>query len=201
MTSSQLSLIERAASLTSERSDLPDSSQVVESLLYLEKLAKKEKIDYSFSDLIGSWKLRFITGTKKTRKRAGIVLGAGRYIPQLIQIQIRYEPDPDGNSDTGRVQNSVRLAFLVFSLTGPVKFLKPKNILAFDFTAMTIKVFGLKIYDGYIFNGANREQEFYQTKISQQAFFSYFLITEKLIVARGRGGGLALWVKNIADDK
>ena len=80
----KLSLLEEAANLANNQSSLPNSSKVVEALLDLEKAAKKEKINYSFSNLIGSWNLRSITGTKKTRKKAGIVLGAGRYIPQLV---------------------------------------------------------------------------------------------------------------------
>ena len=192
MVSNNLSLIKRAAN-TSNKSDLPDSYKLVESLLALEKAAKKEKIEHNFLDLVGTWNLRFITGTKKTRNRAGIVLGAGRYIPQLIKIQITYDHNSQSIPNGGRVKNSVRLAGLNLSLTGPVKFIPQKNILAFDFTAMTVNVFGIKIYDGYVGKGNTREQEFYQTKISQQAFFSYFLIQEKFIAARGKGGGLALW--------
>ena len=125
----------------------------------------------------------------------GIALGSRRYIPQLLNIQIAYELDPQRKPNMGRVKNTVRLGFISFSLSGPVKFIEPKNILAFDFTKMLIKIFDLVIYDGYIKDGASREQEFEQKKINQQAFFSYFLIQDKFIAARGRGGGLALWSK------
>ena len=195
MISSNLSLIKRAAN-TSNKSDFPDSSKLVETLLALEKAAKKEKSKHDFLDLVGTWNLRFITGTKKTRNRAGIVLGAGRYIPQLIKIQITYDRNSQSIPNTGRVKNSVRLAGLNLSLTGPVKFIPQKNILAFDFTAMTVSIFGIKIYDGYVGKGKTRDREFYQMKISQQAFFSYFLIQEKFIAARGKGGGLALWSRD-----
>lgn len=189
-----LSLIERAAKLTA-KADYPDSSKVVEALFELEKLNKKANLNYSLNDLIGIWNLRFITGTRKSRKRMGIALGSGRYIPQLLNIQIDYELDPQRKANMGRVKNTVRLGFITFSLSGPVKFIEPKNILAFDFTKMLIKIFGQVIYDGYIKDGASREQEFEQKKINQQAFFSYFLIEDKFIAARGRGGGLALWSK------
>ena len=189
----KLSLLEEAANLATNQSSLPNPSKVVEALLDLEKAAKKEKINYSFANLIGSWNLRFITGTKKTRKKAGIVLGAGRYIPQLVKIKITYQDDQQPTPNTGRVKNCVKLAFLNFSLTGPVKFIEQKNILAFDFTTMKITIFGFKLYDGSLKGGARKESEFHQTEISQQAFFSYFLIQENFIAARGRGGGLALW--------
>ena len=205
MTLNKLSLLEQAAD-ASNPDKLPNSSELVETLLNAERKAKKEKISYSFSDLIGCWNLRFITGTKKSRQKAGIVLGAGRYIPKLIKIKITYKKD-SASINTGRVENSVRVAFFNLSVSGPVKFISPKNILAFDFTSVKVKIFGWKIYDGYIGNGAVRDKEFYQNKLSTQAFFSYFLIEEnasrshavRLIAARGKGGGLALWGKEIKD--
>ncbi|RMF21552.1 MAG: hypothetical protein D6756_12200, partial [Cyanobacteria bacterium J083] len=81
------------------------------------------------------------------------------------------------------------------SLTGPVKFLSPKNILAFDFTTMYIKLFGLKVYQGYIRGGKKKEESFYQDKINQQAFFSYFYLSKNVSAARGKGGGLAIWIR------
>ena len=196
MTLDRLSTLELAANPVKEQSRLPEASQLIITLLDLEKSAKKDQVSYSFLDLIGCWNLRFITGTKKTREKASILLGKGKYIPQLVKIQITYSQDESSHSDMGRVENSVRFLMLQLSLSGPVKFVAPRNILAFDFTQLKFKVFNWTIYDGYISNGAIREQEFYQAKIKQQAFFSYFIITKTAIAARGRGGGLALWGKD-----
>jgi len=198
---SKPSILESAANSTNNKSELPKSSEVVEALLKHEKLARKEKVAHSLSDLVGCWNLRFVTGTKKSRQKisqslpASVTLGAGKYIPSLIKIQITYEQIDSDNS--GRVKNSVKFAFLDLSLTGPVKFLAAKNILAFDFTSMKIKILGWKIYDGYIKNGEVRDREFQANKINNQAFFSYFLIQKDLIAARGKGGGLALWGKEV----
>lgn len=196
MTLNQLSVIESAASLSTKKSNLPNSSELVKALLNAEKIARKNNHTGSFSDLVGTWDLRFITGTNKSKKRAGIALGAGRYIPQLLKIKIIYQSDRQQKLNFGRVTNTVQFGFIAFSLSGPVKFIPHRNILAFDFTAMTAKIFGKSIYDGYIKNGANREQKFYDQKINQQAFFTYFLVRDNFIAARGRGGGLALWGKN-----
>ena len=194
MKSERLSLLEQAANLN-DRTRLPKSAQLVEALLDLEKSVKKEKISHNFAELIGCWNLRFITGTKKSRQKAGIALGAGRYIPQFIKIKITYQQDID-STNTGRVTNSVKIAMLDLSLSGPIEFISPKNILAFDFTSLRVEMFGLKIYDGYIQNGAIREKDFYSTKLAERAFFSYFLIRENAIAARGKGGGLALWARD-----
>ncbi|AFZ37807.1 hypothetical protein Sta7437_4338 [Stanieria cyanosphaera PCC 7437] len=186
-----LSLLEQVANSFLTSSNLPDSDTVVEALLQAEKEARQRKSSASFEQLIGTWRLCFITGTKKTRQKAGIVLGAGKYIPKFIKITLTYFLD----QEQGRVNNCVEVGGLTLSLTGPIKFLIKKNILAFDFTQMIVKLFNFKIYQGYIRSGKSKEEKFYQEKINQQAFFAYFLIQDRLIAARGRGGGLALWTR------
>lgn len=188
-----ISILEQAANSNPK----PSSNEVVIALLAAEKSAKKTKTRYSFEQLIGNWQLCFITGTKKSRKKAGIVLGAGRYIPQWIaKIQIAYaaEPVAEGaeNSEIGRVENSVKVGTMELTLSGPTKFL-PNNILAFDFTRITVKLLGKTVYQGYIRGGESRETDFFSLSVGKQAFFAYFLVKDGIIAARGRGGGLALW--------
>src|SRR4028118_2398727 len=188
-----ISILEQAAKSNSK----PSPEAVVAALLEAEKNAKKNKIRYSFEQLIGNWQLCFITGTKKTRQKAGIVLGAGRYIPQWIaKIQIAYSAEPvaegETPSETGRVENSVQVGAIGLTLSGPTKFL-PNNILSFDFTRITVKVLGKTVYQGFIRGGEAREAEFFSLSVGKQAFFAYFLVEDGIIAARGRGGGLALW--------
>ena len=188
-------ILQQTANYFSDRTNLPSASEVVNTLLEAEKIAKKEKITYSWENLIGNWRLCFVTGTKKTRKKAGIVLGAGKYLPRFVKISLNYLPGKESSENQGNVENCVSVGGLQLSLTGPVKFIATKNILAFDFTRMKVKLFGVTLYDGYIRGGKTKEASFYTDKISQQAFFAYFYITDSAIAARGRGGGLALWAK------
>jgi hypothetical protein len=188
----EMSIVEQAAIDKNSKTKLPYSSQVVNALLKLEKNLKNEQDSSCLSDLAGSWNLRFITGTNKTRKKAGIILGAGKYIPKLIKIKITYKTEPS-TVNIGQVINFVKLAFLELSLTGPIRFLPQKRILAFDFTYLKISVWGLNLYQGYIQNGLQREIKFTEKELKQQAFFKYFVIKDNFIAARGRGGGLALW--------
>ncbi|MEY2834318.1 MAG: hypothetical protein RLZZ574_3578, partial [Cyanobacteriota bacterium] len=141
-----------------------------------------------------SWNLRFITGTKKTRQKAGIILGTGKYIPKLIKIQITYKTE-SSTANIGQVINFVKLPFCELSLTGLIRFLPQKRILAFDFTYLKISVWGLTLYQGYIQNGVEREKLFAEKELKDQAFFKYFLIKDNFIAARGKGGGLALWTR------
>jgi hypothetical protein len=189
-----ISILEQAAKSNTK----PSPAAVVAALLEAEKSAKQNKIRYGFEQLIGNWRLCFITGTKKTRQKAGIVLGAGRYIPEWVaKIQIAYSAEPvaeeEENSEIGRVENSVQVGAIVLTLSGPTKFLVNKNILAFDFTRITMKVLGKTVYQGFIRGGEAREAEFFSLSVGKQAFFAYFLVEDGIIAARGRGGGLALW--------
>jgi hypothetical protein len=188
-----ISILEQAANSNPK----PSSNEVVAALLSAEKNAKKTKTRYCFEQLIGNWQLCFITGTKKTRKKAGIVLGAGRYIPQWIaKISIAYSAESvaegEANSEVGRVENSVKVGTMEMTLSGPTKFL-PNNILAFDFTRITVKLLGKTVYQGFIRGGEARETEFFSLSVRKQAFFAYFMVEDGIIAARGRGGGLALW--------
>lgn len=190
-------LLVQAASDQNSLSKLPNSSQVINALLKLEKDSKQEQKSYSLANLAGAWNLRLITGTKKTRKKAGVILGAGKYIPKFIKIQITYKVNPE-TVQQGEVINSVKLAFLELSLTGPIKFLPQRRILAFDFTYLKVSLWGWNLYQGYIQNGLSREKNFLAKELKDQAFFKYFLIRDNFIAARGRGGGLALWSRDIA---
>ncbi len=181
----------------------PPADAVVNALLQAEKTAKQQhsSVQPTYTQLLGTWRLGFITGTKRTRQRAGVVMGAGRFLPNWIKIHITYgkgseEAHPDIAADTwGTTQNSVSFGALQLTLTGPTRFWTHRHILAFDFTRMTLRVAGLTLYSGYIRGGQQREAEFYQQSLKQQAFFSYFLVQPNCIAARGRGGGLAVWTR------
>ncbi|MBT9317076.1 hypothetical protein [Leptothoe spongobia] len=166
----------------------PKASDLVTTLQATEK---STKTNYVLNDLAGTWRLCFITGTKKTRQKAGVALGAGRYLPKLIKIQLEYQASSD---DRGVVHNSVGLGPLKLALTGPVKFWSKARCLAFDFTQMQVSMGGFTVYQGRI-KPEEANQEFYQQPLKEQAFFKYFWVTEQGIAARGRGGGLALWYR------
>jgi hypothetical protein len=180
----------------------PSANEVVNCLNNAEKECHKNRIHYRFPDLIGTWRLCFITGTKKSRQSLEKLkfIGSGFYVPSFIRIMITYsELKSELNSNCGvfkgKVENTVTIGLVKFNLTGPAKFIAQKNILAFDFTNLTFSLFGINLYNTDIRGGKNAEIAFYQKSIKNQAFFAYFLVAEKIIAARGRGGGLALWVK------
>lgn len=193
-----LTLEEAANSFITQSANKPVPETIVEILLDKEKVAKKAKNTISLKQLEGSWRLCFITGTKKSSDHAGIILGSGKYTPNWVTFYISYSSDSttlNQEVETGTIGNSVHLGALKLLLNGPMKILPNKNIVVFYFTRMTLEFFGKKIFSGYIRGGKKNKENFEKAKIKKQAFFSYFAISDKIIAARGKGGGLAIWAK------
>lgn len=191
-----------ARSILTGAGEKPTPTELVAALLAVEKQAKSQKPNAPLESLLGRWRLMFVTGTKKSRQRAGIVLGAGRYLPNWVTISLSYRPVASDDArqatpefEVGWVQNRVALGTLQLALTGPVKFFRKNNLLAFDFTQMEVSLLGVKLYDGYVRGGRVKDREFDEERIGKQAFFNYFWIGSEAIAARGKGGGLALWVR------
>ena len=189
--------------LTTDVQHSPPAAAVVSDLLAAEKQLK-HKVPCTYEALVGRWRLGFITGTRRSRQRAGAVLGAGRFIPSWISIQLAYvpseapsdeAPDETRSALSGTVENTVQWGGVTFRLTGPTRFYAQGNILAFDFTRLTLCLWGWQAYQGFGRGGQEREARFASQALKDQAFFTYFLVTPDYVAARGRGGGLALWVR------
>jgi hypothetical protein len=187
--------LEKALAFLQGPGKAPASQTTVDALLALEKQAKKEKHRLNYGQLLGTWRLGFITGTVKTRQRAGTVMGAGRFLPKFVAIRLKYETT-DVERGTGTVENSITCGALRLQLTGPTQFWAKTNSLGFDFTHLKITLGGLSLYSGEMRGGASRNAAFYAETLKDQAFFTYFWATEQAIAARGRGGGLALWTRD-----
>ncbi|MBX9259133.1 hypothetical protein H1Q63_35320 [Desmonostoc muscorum CCALA 125] len=188
-------LSQAAAAYRGEKSTRPSAEILVNALLQAEKAAKQQRLNYPLDSLLGKWRLCFATGTKKVRERGGIVLGKGLYVPKFIPIHISFSANLEQDSTKGEIGNQVELVPILLKLTGPVQYIGKKNLLAFDFNHMLISLFGRVIYNRQIRSGKVQSEDFYSQPIAKLPFFAFFLITEDFIAARGRGGGLALWIR------
>jgi hypothetical protein len=193
-------LTEALAFWRGQSRDRPSAVDLVTALQGLEKQRLTKGSTYT--NLIGTWQLAFITGTQTAQQQAGSVLNAGRFVPKWITIQITYStdleellPNLEPQTLSGAVENRVQLGALDLVVVGPVTFYRDRQILAFDFTRLNLKVLQRSLYQGFIRGGRDRESQFLLRTLKEQAFFKYFWITPDSIAARGRGGGLALWIR------
>jgi hypothetical protein len=187
-----------------KNSHRPSAADVVEALLQAEKAAKQQKLTYPLTPLLGKWRLCFATGTRKVRQRGGIILGKGLYLPQFFAAHISFntvssqlEQTEQAEQTENRIEigNQVQFGVTSFKLTGPAQYLGKKNLLAFDFDKMQFSLLERTLYKGKLPGSKAETEDFYNKPIAKLPFFAFFLITEDFIAARGRGGGLALWIK------
>jgi hypothetical protein len=183
-------ILNRAA----QSSDRPPKNAIVTALQEAEITARKEKLAIPFESLVGEWRLCFATGASKDKQRGGIKLGRGYYLPAFVPASIAFTRDLE--SATGTATNRLLVAGIQIQFTGPCRYPGKKNLLFFDFTEIQFKLFGTTIYQGKIRSGKSGEQDFETLSIAKLPFFSFFWAGPNGIAARGRGGGLALWVRD-----
>lgn len=205
-------LSQAAQSLVQSEVQRPNSQAVVEALVKTEQDIKTARTSLPIEALLGSWRLCF-TANKKSRLRSGTIEGRGRYIPGLIKAHLIFsQPGEKSESDPSQGQteapqaekespftplaiaNQLQLGVFTVRLTGPAKYLERKNLLAFDFTQMHIRLFGLTLYHGGFPGRRSSHESFAEQAIAKLPFFAFIAATDSFIAARGRGGGLALWV-------
>jgi len=169
----------------------PEADKVVDALLQAEKSAKQCHPDYQFSQLQGRWRLCLATGTRKIRQ-GGIKLKKGYYVPKIAMAQISFSTNESGAE---RIGNQAQIGSLSLRFSGTARYQTKKNLLAFEFTQLQVCVGEKTLYSQAVRGGAEKEQTFSETSIAKLPFFAFFLIRDRLIAARGRGGGLALWIR------
>jgi hypothetical protein len=164
----------------------PATAEVVATLLAAEKDLKKTKQGIPFTALLGTWRFCFASGARKTKQ--GLKLGKGYYVPNFVRATISFAAE---TSDTGTVTNYLRIGALGIRFTGPCRYPGKMNILFFDFTYVEILLGNKVIYGRSIRSG--READFMSS--SRLPFFVFLWASPTEIGARGKGGGLAVWVK------
>lgn len=190
-------IAQAAAAVRAKKSDRPPAKEVVNALLQAEKATKQQRLTYSLESLLGDWRLCF-TAPRSAHLKSGTAQGKGFYLPQIAPAQISFSLPASTTSESAsqlEIGNQIHFGSLLFKLTGPAQYLGKKNLLAFDFTQMQLALFGRTVYSGEFRGGKATAKNFSTQSFAQLPFFAFFCVTEDLIAARGRGGGLALWVR------
>lgn len=170
----------------------PDGKTVTAALLELERATKQTKQTMPLESLLGTWRLCFSAG-KKAKFQSGEPTGSGFYVPKLAIARISFSRTDESESSLA-IANELNVSPLAVRFTGPARYPGKKNLLAFDFTQLQVRCFGLTVYNGSVGDKKRAGQSFAETAIAQLPFFAFFAATEDYIAARGRGGGLAIWV-------
>lgn len=166
-------------------------------LLQAEKAARQQRQTYPLQALLGSWQLYF-TAPNKVHLHQDQASGRGFYFPQFAPAQISFQTaasSTDQQAESIQISNQVQLSPLLLRFNGPARYLSQKNLLGFDFQQLYFSLLGRTVYQGGFPGSKSQAKTFEDQPISKLPFFRFFLITEDFIAARGRGGGLALWMR------
>ncbi|MBM0741515.1 hypothetical protein JOY44_07785 [Phormidium sp. CLA17] len=172
----------------------PNAQAVIAAMVAAEKVVKQQRLAYPLEALLGHWRLCFTTLSKVNGQ--SFQTAKGIYVPKIAQAQISFiQPaEIEPNSPSGDIGNQIQVGSIVFRVTGSFRYPGKKNLLVFDFNQAQFSILGKTLYSGN-FRSGDQAIAFEQRAISKLPFFAFFLITENFIAARGRGGGLALWVR------
>ena len=159
----------------------PDAETVFDAIRLLEKearRARKDKVvdesepDFKMLTTDGKWRLTLTTGDMKTQDKLG-----GKkinYLPSFLKAVQEFYPDKT-------ITNGVYAgSFPLLKFTGDFTWDEAKSRLEFTFDRVIVLGLSLPYNQG-------------ESKV--QPGFTFADIGEKYVVARGAGGGLALWVR------
>jgi hypothetical protein len=149
------------------------------------------------SQLNGSWRLVFTTGTAQTQKKLS---GRINYFP-LKAIQ-------SFDTDSKAIANGIYLGnFCALKFSGSFDFDTTKRRLEFDFDAVRLlDAFTIDLAGGQAArlgaaSGLGSESNVVNTEQRKKMpFFNWISADATLATARGGGGGLALWKRVVVDE-
>jgi hypothetical protein len=167
----------------------PPAAEVIQALLQQEASVRRERSHFPKQDLVGDWRLHFVTLGKVNLVSKRL---RGFFLPAFVPAQISFQPS---ESDAPlQVTNQVTIGLIKLKFTGPARYEIKKNLLGFDFTQLAVQVAGQQVYAGAV-PSSRSNQNFMDISIGRLPFFAFFAVTPTFVAARGRGGGLAIWVK------
>jgi hypothetical protein len=187
-----IATLAQAASAVCNGGQRPTAQDLVAALLAAESAARHRKAPFAFENLLGQWRLCFTATTRKARRRC-VLLGSGFYLPKFVPAQISFASDNPATHQ-GTIRNQVTLGGLWLRFTGPCRFQPRKNLLAFDFTEMAIGAGDRPLWQRTL--RQESAEAFAARAIAKLPFFAFFQIAPDFVAARGRGGGLAVWVRD-----
>lgn len=169
----------------------PTAAATVMALLQTEESIRQTRTQFTESDLLGNWRLHFVSAGKINLSSKWL---RGFFLPSFLPAQIGFQRSDMNDSAPLCVTNQVTIGLIQLKFTGPARFESKKNLLGFDFTRLEIIALGQRVYEGAV-PSSRKNQKFQDISIGKLPFFAFFAVTDRFIAARGRGGGLAMWVK------
>lgn len=179
--------------------DRPTAARAIAALKQVEAATRRDRQVWPETGLVGTWRLSLVA------PKASAAGDRGFYFPQWVPATLSFLADPAQGDDgaIARITNSVTLGPVALEFAGPARWVGRRNLLAFDFVELSIRLFDRTLYRGPVRGDrpatqALSRRPFPVRAVGSLPFFAFCWVTEQGIAARGRSGGLALWVRDRA---
>mgnify|MGYP001358904432 CR=1 FL=1 len=152
-------------------------------IIKLERSANKDGIGIVFDELIGKWKFKYVW-----KKGSDSIDNVSSSLLQVLEASLElciFETKED--LQTYEIQNSIRFGIISIVFKGKAFLKGTRPLLYFYFQNLIIKLGSLNIFT----------KAFQKIELKKMPFFSLIFIDKekKSLHARGKGGGLAIWIK------
>ena len=150
----------------------------------LETISKKDGSGIGYEDLIGTWKLNSVW--KKDSEKVDNISSS---ILQVLSAKLELKKNNSKNNSVDfRIKNSISFGILSIIFSGQASLKGTRPLLPFFFENLIINIGSFTLINKPL----KKPEE------KQMPFFSLIAISKEnnWMCARGRGGGLALWIKS-----
>ena len=149
----------------------------------LEKNSQKNGSGILYEELLGIWKFKYVWG-----KDSDEIKNIPSSILQVLSARLELKGKDKEDQIHFKIKNSINFGLLNITFIGRAELKGLRPLLMFYFEELKISISNFSIF--------NRQLKKPQDK--KMPFFSLVGIStkDKWLCARGRGGGLAIWVKS-----
>ena len=163
-----------------EAKNLPQYSEIKN----LESISKKDGSGIGYEDLIGTWKFNSVW-----KKGSEEIDNISSSILQVLTAKLELEKNNSQNNNIDfKIKNSISFGILSIIFYGQASLKGTRPLLPFFFENLIINIGNFTLIN----KSLNKPED------KQMPFFSLIAISKEnsWMCARGRGGGLAIWIKS-----
>ena len=159
--------------------DLPSLDKLKE----LEKKARAEGSGIEFESLLGNWKFNSVWKQGSDREDS-----VSSTLLQVLSASLELKKDTQNQEeDKFTISNAIKFGLLTLRFTGDANLERKQPLLPFSFNCIHIKIASLTIL----------KRSLPAPDKKNRPFFALIAVDSngRWLAARGKGGGLALWVQ------
>ena len=155
----------------------------INELKLLEKSSQKNGSGIVYEELLGIWKFKYVWG-----KGSNEINNISSSILQVLSARLELKRKNIEDQLNFEIRNSINFGLLKIIFTGKAELKGPRPLLVFYFEDFKISIINFPIFNKGLKKPDNKKMP----------FFSLIGIStkDKWMCARGRGGGLAIWIKS-----